>query len=460
MGNHKSAHKPTHSVFFIYGYALGEFGFTFFLFFISYYLMVFMTDVLKLPTALAAVLYTGVQWVEAVTMIFSGLYIDRPHRLNGKFRPWLIIGSVILLAGMVVFYTVFPVAVWLRAVIFVLGYLVAYWGYNLMWVSYRTMLGPLSRNPQDAISLNSASAQMGSAAGLCFSFICVRLLNSFSTPEAGYTMSALAYGLLIVLCMAVVSRMTKPFDNRKLYADGKASGHAHSLKETIRVFSAPMRVFFLAVIFREAASTILPSLLVYYFTYVMGNEGLMSTYLTVVSCSGLIAHFFARKLANIFGKKQMFIAGSLVACVCILSMQFTADAPAAFMVLVAIKAFAEIFSGSFIPAFMTEIADYNEYTIGVNARAFTSAVGGTALRFAQIIGGAIASFGLVVIGYSSGEAMTPGMISGISGLMIYGSTAVIVVSIIIMLFYKIDPDVMEKIYQQRIEALEKENAGS
>ena len=56
--------------------------------------------------------------------------------------------------------------------------------------------------------------------------------------------------------------------------------------------------------------------------------------------------------------------------------------------------------------------------------------------------------------------MTPGMISGISGLMIYGSTAVIVVSIIIMLFYKIDPDVMEKIYQQRIEALEKENAGS
>ena len=192
MGNHKSAHKPTHTVFFIYGYGLGEFGFTFLLFFISYYLMAFMTDVLKLRTGLAAVLYTGVQWVEAVTMIFSGLYIDRPHRLNGKFRPWLIIGSVILLAGMVVFYTVFPVAVWLRAVIFVLGYLVAYWGYNLMWVSYRTMLGPLSRNPQDAISLNSASAQMGSAAGLCFSFICVRLLNSFSTPEAGYTMSALA----------------------------------------------------------------------------------------------------------------------------------------------------------------------------------------------------------------------------------------------------------------------------
>ncbi len=437
---------------FIYGYALGEFGFTFFLFFVSYYLMVFLTDVLRLPMELAAVLYSGVQWLEAATMIGAGLYIDRHPRKSGQFRPWMVSGSVILLVGTVLFYTAFDVPVAAKAVIFVAAYLAAYWGYNLMWVSYRSLLGPLGRNPQDTIVLNSASAQMGSIAGLCFSFVCVRLLNGFDRPETGYTVSALVYGGIIVACMLIVSRITKPFDNGTL-CTGTANPEPFRLRDMGKVFSRPMCVFFLVVTLREAASTVLPTLLVYYFTYVMEDPGLMSVYLSVITFSGLIGHFFGRKLANVYGKKLMFIVGSLAACGCILLMRFTAHMPTAFLALVAVKAFFEIFSGAFIPAFMMEIADYNEYTVGVHARAFTSSVGGTALRCSQILGGAIASFGLVAVGYSSGGTVTPEIASGISNLMIYGSAAIILVSVVVMMFYKVDPAVMEQIYKQRTKRL-------
>ena len=40
---------------FYYGYGMGEFGFTFFLMFIAYHLMYFMTDVLNMPAGIAAV---------------------------------------------------------------------------------------------------------------------------------------------------------------------------------------------------------------------------------------------------------------------------------------------------------------------------------------------------------------------------------------------------------------------
>lgn len=439
---------------FVYGYALGEFGFTFFLFFVSYYLMVFLTDVLLLPIELAAALYSSVQWLEAATMIGAGIYIDRHPRKGGKFRPWLVAGSVVLLVGTVLFYTAFDVPVAVKAVIFVAAYLAAYWGYNLMWVSYRSLLGPLGRNPQDVIVLNSASAQMGSVAGLCFSFICLRLLNGFARPATGYTVSALVYGSIIVACMLIVSRITRPFDNGALYAEEKKEEPFH-LKDMLKVFSRPMCVFFLVVTLREAASTVMPSLLAYYFAYVMNDPGLMSVYLSVITFSGLIGHFFGRKLANVYGKKLMFIVGSLAACACILLMQFTVHRPAAFLALVAVKAFFEIFSGAFIPAFMMEIADYNEYTAGIHARAFTSSVGGTALRCSQILGGAIASFGLVAVGYTSGGTVTPGIAAGISDLMIYGSTAIILASVVAMLFYKVDPQVMEKIYRQRTQRLER-----
>ena len=41
-----------------------------------------------------------------------------------------------------------------------------------------------------------------------------------------------------------------------------------------------------------------------------------------VTFSGLIGHFLGRRLANIYGKKPMFIIGSLAACICILMMGF------------------------------------------------------------------------------------------------------------------------------------------
>ena len=109
---------------------------------------------------------------------------------------------------------------------------------------------------------------------------------------------------------------------------------------------------------------------------------------------------------------------------------------------------------------MMEIADYNEHTIGVHARAFTTSIGGTALRCSQILGGAAASFGLVAIGYSSGAAVTPEIASGISNLMIYGSTGIILASVAVMLFYKVDPAVMREIYEQRTRLLENEGVSS
>ena len=51
----------------VYGYGLGEFGYSFYLNLISSYLMFYMTDVLLLPTKLTGILYSAVQWVEAAT---------------------------------------------------------------------------------------------------------------------------------------------------------------------------------------------------------------------------------------------------------------------------------------------------------------------------------------------------------------------------------------------------------
>ncbi len=440
--------KPTHSLFFIIGYALGEFSFTFFLFFVAYYLMIYLTDVLQLSTAVAATVYTLVQWFEAITMLSAGIQIDRSQPKGGKFRPWLIRGSVIMFLGMVIFFTAFPLQAAWKTVIFTLFYLVAYVGYNLMWVAYRTLLGPLSRNAQDAVSLTSTAAQMGSLAGLIFSFIAVRLLNGFSTPQMGYTVSAMTYGGIAVAAMLFVSRLVKPFDNGENQAQTKAS-QAVSYRQMRQVFSKPMAAFLGAVTFREASSTIIPTLMAFFLSYVLHDGTLMTRYLTIVTVMGLIGHFFVRYFTGIVGKKQLFLMASSLDCICIALVKPFGTTPEGFLILMAVHSFLTICSGGMLPAFMSEIADYNEYTHGVSARAFTSSMGGTALRFAQIVGGGIASYGLAAVGYRNGAFVTVKMAESITNLMVFGSIAVTLAGIVFMLFYKIDRNTMNLIYTRK-----------
>lgn len=70
----------------VYGYGLGEFGYSFYLNLISSYLMFYMTDVLLLPTKLTGILYSAVQWVEAATALAAGILIDNLFTFKGRYR--------------------------------------------------------------------------------------------------------------------------------------------------------------------------------------------------------------------------------------------------------------------------------------------------------------------------------------------------------------------------------------
>ena len=127
-----AAQKKTISKLFSYGYGLGEFGFTFFNFLVAYYLMYYLTDVLCLPMLTAAAIYSAVQWVEVATMLASGIVIDKAQLKGGKYRPWIIMGSVVCAVSTIIFFTDFHLSKTFSAIIFTIAYFCCYCGYNTM----------------------------------------------------------------------------------------------------------------------------------------------------------------------------------------------------------------------------------------------------------------------------------------------------------------------------------------
>lgn len=434
--------KPISKAF-AYGYGLGEMGFTFFNFLVAYYLMYYLTDVLCLPMVLAASLYSGIQWVEVATMLAAGVLIDKSRLRSGKYRPWIVGGSILCAINLVLFYTDFGLKKTLAAILFTLTYFLCYCGYNTMWVAYRALLGPLCHSPKDSVVITTSASQLSSVAGLIFSALGAKILYGCGIIQQGYLVSSLLCGGIMVGAMLVVSHLVRPFDGSA--ADDTAP--PVTVKELLRGVNRHTIVFFLAVTFREAVQTIFPTLLVYYFTYTLGNPQLISVYLTTITITTLVGYTFADKLAVHFGKRTMFLISSLVSCAALAAINWAANLTA-FLALIVVYMFCSIFSGAMIPAFMNDIAVYNEASYGIRGHAFSAAIGGGAIRLSQVLGGAMASFGLVFIGYTGSGAMSAEVSAKVPGLMTWGSVAVVLASTLIFCFYRLDEKTLEQAYEQ------------
>lgn len=435
-----------------YSYGLGEFGFSFFLVFISYYLMYFLTDVAKFPTGTAAVIYTLVQWFECLTLLWAGFMMDRLHLKHGKYRPWVLIGGLGCALGMVCFFTKWPIPMSVYTFVFPICYLVAYAGFNLMWVAYRSLMARIGKNQQDTVALTTSAGQLGTVAMLVFSAVGTTLLYSFSNIETGYAVSALIYGVLIVVCCLIVFRMAKPYDGSNLREADTPTYQRISLKNTLKSISGQMIPFFIAFVFRSVVQQIIPALMVYHFTYALHDPSGVQYYMLVYMAAQLLALLVIRPVTNFFGKKRAFLISSLSTTVLLVVAYFFSRNMWVFLAILGVNAFVTTFSASMLPAFITDIADYNEYMLGSKDRSFTMSVGAMVLTVASLVGSAAVAFGLTAIGYSGTLTVVPDeMVLKITQFMLFGGAACALLSVAPMFFYKLNEHTMDQVYARRDE---------
>ena len=106
--------------------------------------------------------------------------------------------------------------------------------------------------------------------------------------------------------------------------------------------------------------------------------------------------------------------------------------------------FFGIFSSTLIPVCMADIGEYNAITQGAKARGLVFSIGGMAIQISSVVGAALASFGLVLVGFDP-AAVTPEGIAGLRGLYIYGMGGLSLVSAALFLLYPLTEKFMEEL---------------
>ena len=433
-----------------YTYALGDFCFTFFIMFIGYYLMYYLTDVVRFPTATAAAIYTLVQIFETMGILVGGVVIDRVRLRGGRYRPWLLIGGIWCGISLVILFTKYDIPLGVYRILFPALYLITYWGYNFMWVSFRSLAGKISRNREDVMRLSVASQHGAVAASLVYSLIGATLLYGFSKITTGYTVSSAIYGAVIILCMTMVYWRFKPYDHDQEEACGRVALQSVKLKDYLKCFSGPMLPYFLSCVLRNSVSVAIPALMVYYFHYVLHSENGVALYLSTTSVVQVLAALLLKPIARKFSKTSIFRFTALFSALCTVCAYFFGGSEMRFILFMALNNFCLVIGGGINNAFITDIADYNEYVQGLNTRSFSVSISGTSNTLASLIGGGIASFSLAFIGYDADVvAVSESVTQGIRVLVTLGPAVLTVLSLVPFLFYKLDDRKMSEIYMRK-----------
>ena len=98
------------------------------------YIATFGVTVLALGTIFASMMVTGMRVFDAITDPIIGAIMDRTNGKFGKFRPFMVLGNVIMAVSAILLYVLTPFIPvemkWLRYVAFILLYAVWVIGYT------------------------------------------------------------------------------------------------------------------------------------------------------------------------------------------------------------------------------------------------------------------------------------------------------------------------------------------
>ena len=436
-----------------YGYGLGEFGMNFLLTYVTYYLTFFLTNVAGLSMALAATVTTATTVIKVFGMPVAGILTDAIKFKGSKFRGWMVAGGLLYAIGGTLMFTKFNTAPTLTAVLFCIFFAVYWVGYSASWTAFRAMMDLICTNPMDKVGLTAAASQEGTIARVIFSSISAMILAGFTAADGtvaatGYMVVNLVFGLISVVCFIIVSSICKKYDNVPAVAgEGtkKPAAPKMSGKDIIdTVKTRPMLIFILCAIFRCAVLTVMGTLLAYYLGYVLGNPGLAQIYMLLVYAISFFGAMLVQPLAKKIGKRPTFVWTTLASAVCMFALALTGTSSVAFIVLMCLFQFFGIFSSTLIPVCMADIGEYNAITQGAKARGLVFSIGGMAIQISSVVGAALASFGLVLVGFDP-AAVTPEGIAGLRGLYIYGMGGLSLVSAALFLLYPLTEKYMEEL---------------
>lgn len=278
------------------------------------YLMYYLTDVLnksKFVIAICTIIILVLRIFDAANDPFMGMLIDNTRTKYGKFKPWILFGSIASAIATILLFMNYDVSDGWFLVIFALLYLL--WGlaFTAHDISYWSMLPALSQDQRKR-------EKIGSIAKICADIglftvvlgivpVSKALSETYGSMQKAYSIIAICVSILMLVFLFIMLSIVRE--------DRTQLKHEHTdIKEILHVIvkNDQLMWIILSMALFTISYTTTTSFGIYYFKYVYGNEDFYSVFAGILGISQISALIIFPLLAKPLGRKKLYTIGTIL----------------------------------------------------------------------------------------------------------------------------------------------------
>jgi|tagenome__1003787_1003787.scaffolds.fasta_scaffold20947619_2 glucuronide carrier protein len=386
------------------GYAAGDVANNLTFSLAAAFLLIYYTDVAGIAAASAGTLFLIIRIWGGVTDLFAGRIADATSTRWGRFRPYVLFGSIPLLLLNVALFTIpSGLSPGAKVVYAYLSYALFSLAYSFVNIPYGSLSAAMTQLPEERAKLSTARMVASSLTILLIAVVVSPQIQGARNLQTVLTVITVAFGVLGFVLYLFTFFTSRESVQRK-------AGTA-SLGQTLAMMrhNRPLVVLCASTLLCLAGMFSLQTVGVYYARDVL-NDASLYIALTVAQNVGMILSALALpQIMDALGKRGGFLAGGVVAAIGGVGL-FLAPGSVPWL---AILAFAVLGIGlgmtnTLIFAFQADTVDYGEWRSGVRAEGSSYAVLSFTRKSGQGVGGALAAYTIGLGGYASGSATQTG----------------------------------------------------
>lgn len=376
------------------GYAAGDAGNNLTFSMVGLFLLLYYTDVAGIPATAAGTIFLVVRVWDGLADLIAGRLIDRTRSRWGKFRPWLLFGSVPLLALGVACFWVPPLSLDGKLVYAYLSYAAYGTAYSLVNIPYGSLAAAMTQDPAQRSRL--ATARTMGAAGMTLLLTLVvspQIKGSTDLQTSLVTTTGLfaVLGLALYLFTFATARETvaRPAEPVRFRA---------SLATLAR--NAPLRILCLSSLLFLLAQFGLLAVGIYYARDVLGDAGFYVALVGAQSAMYFLSPVVVPPLVRAVGRPMAYRAGCVVLAVGAAGLVVAPGSTRVLPVVCFLLIGAGIGTVSTLMwALEADAVDYGHWSTGVRTEGATYAVYSFVRKLGQALGGAAVSYTIGLAGY-------------------------------------------------------------
>lgn len=436
-----------------YSFGIGALGKDLCYAIVSYFLMIYLTDTIGLTPLFVGNLFLCARVWDAFNDPMMGFIVDNTRTKWGKFRPWILIGTL-LNAVVLVFLFRRPEGLGATGLCVYYSVLYILWGmtYTVMDIPYWSMLPSLSSTKEERDSMSVIPRIFASTAWLLMGAFAIKLVSALGGGDDSKGYSSLSLIVAVIFVVTTIITVVFVHDrSSQQTAHGKKESKM-SIKSALHVIAGndQLKVFIGIVLAYNLVVQIAGGMAIYYFKYVVGNEDFYPIFTTSASIAEIGALLLFPILSRSLTKKQVFAIASFTPAVGLVALVVSSFFLPQNVVIIALCGILfKLGSGLSLGAttvMLADIIDYGEVKLGTRNESIIASFQTLLVKTASAFSGWLIGVGLTLIGYEANAVQGASTVMGMKFIMgVLPSVITVFAFVIYSVGYKLEGAYLENI---------------